>query len=253
MIGLSLAPGLAEALMIAFARIGTLVMLLPGLGERVLPARQRLVLALALTVIVLPEVREGLAAAPGMPVRHLIAEVLLGLALGIMARLTLAALDVAGVVMSQTVGLSMAMVLDPSRGQQGDILSGFLRMFGLTLIFAADLHHVALAGIVGSYGAVPVGAGLPIGDLAELMIRLMGEVFHTGLRIAAPFLVFGLVFNVGLGLAAKLAPQVQLFFLAMPAGILMGLAALALILAVTARQIVAHTGAVFTLLFPAGG
>lgn len=247
---IALLPGLAEAFMIAFARVGALVMLLPGLGERALPVRQRLAVAVMLTLLVLPGVREALAAQPGWAVGRLMAEMMIGLSLGLAARLALAAMEVAGPLISQTLGLSMAMVLDPLRGQQGDVITGLLRMLGVVLIFATDLHHVALAGIVGSYEALPVGAAPGSADLLALVVRLTGEVFHMGLKIAAPFLVFGLVFNFGLGLASKLAPQLQLFFLAMPAAILLGLGALVLVLGLTGQQFTQFMGAVLALLFP---
>ena len=69
---------------------------------------------------------------------------------------------------------------------------------------------------------------MPQGDLAEFVLHLVRDVFAVGVRIAAPFVVFGLVFNLGLGLAARLTPQVQLFFLAMPVALIIGPMALRL-------------------------
>lgn len=236
--------------MIAFARVGALVMLLPGFGERAIPVRQRLALALLLTLMLLPIVREHLEAAKAAALPRLMGELLLGVALGLCARLALAALDVAASLASQTIGLSFAQMYDPTQGQQAEMLTGFFRMLGVCLIFATDLHHVALAGIADSYTTLPVGAAPAVGDVSALMVRLVGEVFHAGVRIAAPFLVFGLVFNLGLGLASRLAPQVQLFFLTMPAGILLGLMALSLMLGPAGETFLEAVRAVLALLFP---
>ena len=248
---LALAPGLAESFMVAFARVGALVMLMPGIGERAIPMRQRLVLALALTLIVLPMVRE-ITLARGMALPRMLGEALLGLSIGLAGRIAMAALDIAGGLIAQSIGLSMAQVLDPAQGQQGETLSVFLRMLGVSLIFAGDLHHLALAGIVGSYELLPVGTSLPQGDLAELVLKLVRDVFETGLRIAAPFVVFGLVFNVGLGLAARLTPQVQLFFLAMPVALIIGLAILMPALGMGMGQFLALVRSAVSLLTPGG-
>lgn len=248
---LALAPGLAESFMVAFARVGALVMLMPGLGERAIPMRQRLVLALALTLIVLPIVREA-TLGTGMAIPRLMGEALLGLSIGLAGRIAMAALDIAGGLISQSIGLSMAQVLDPAQGQQGETLSVFLRMLGVGLIFAGDLHHLALAGIVGSYEVLPVGTRLPQGDLAEFVLHLVRDVFAAGVRISAPFVVFGLVFNVGLGLAARLTPQVQLFFLAMPVALIIGLAILMPALGVGMGQFLALVRLAAGLLVPGG-
>ena len=249
---LDLAPGLVEAGALAFARVGALSMLLPGLGERSIPARQRLLLALALAVMALPAVRDGLASQPKSPILHqLVAEAAVGLAIGACGRLTLAAMETAGAIVAQSIGLSFAQVVDPGQGQQGEILSTFLRLTGVALIFAADLHHLAIAGVLASYAALPPGAGPPAGDIAELFVRLLGETFRAGVGIAAPFLVFGFVFNLGLGLAAKLTPQLQLFFLAIPLSVGLGLAALALALPGAARRFLDLAASILAAILPA--
>jgi len=248
----ALLPGWVEAFAIAFARIGVLVVLLPGIGERALPMRFRAGLAFILTLVALPTVREASAAASGGPVERLIGEMLIGLALGLAARVTLASLDVAANLIAQSIGLSFAQVLDPTQGQQAEMLTGFFRLLGVMLILTGDWHHVALAGIFDSYTALPPGLAAPAGDAAQLMLMLVSEVFHAGVRIAAPFLVFGLVFNLGLGLASRMAPQIQLFFLTMPAGLLLGAAALALVLEPAGRQFLALHGAVLGQIFGTG-
>ena len=220
---IALLPGFAEAFMLAFARVGAMTMLLPGIGERAIPMRQRLIVALGLTLMVLPMLREANATAPILP--RLISEVLAGLAFGLAGRLTMAALDVAGTLIAQSVGLSFAQVMDPANGQQGEAISTFLRMFGVCLIFAADLHHMAIGGIFASYEAIPVGQGIAAGDMAMLALRLVRQLFEAGVLIAAPFIAFSFIFNAGLGIAARLTPQLQLFYLSMPAAILLGLTA----------------------------
>lgn len=247
---LSLTPEMVTAGGLAFARIGGLVMLMPGLGERVLPARQRLVIALALVLIVLPDAMAASAKLRGPALPIMVTEAVLGLALGTCARLILATMEMAGNVIATNIGLSFAQVMDPTQGQQGEILGTFLRLSGVALIFAADLHHLALAGVVGSYEALPIGIVLPTGDLVALITRIVSETFRTALAIAAPFVVFGFIFNLGLGLAAKLTPQLQLFFVAMPLSVVLGLAALALTMDATAQRFTTLAREILTLILP---
>ncbi|MCA0423929.1 MAG: flagellar biosynthetic protein FliR [Proteobacteria bacterium] len=221
---LALAPGFAEAFMLAFARVGAMVMLMPGLGERAIPMRQRLVIALALTLMALPLLREAGGGGTPAPMRF-VSEIITGLVLGLAGRLTMAVLDVAGTLIAQSVGLSFAQVMDPANGQQGEAITSFLRIFGVCLIFATDLHHLAITGIFASYEVVAPGQGLAAGDMATLVLQLVTRLFEAGVLIAAPFVAFSFIFNLGLGLAARLTPQLQLFYLSMPAAILLGLMA----------------------------
>jgi flagellar biosynthetic protein FliR len=93
---------------------------------------------------------------------------------------------------------------------------------GLVALFATNMHHLAIGAIAGSYRLLPPGAALPVSDMAQLVIRLVSGSFALGFQLAAPFLVFGFAVYAGLGLLARLMPQLQIFFLAMPINILCG-------------------------------
>ncbi|MEI9887243.1 MAG: flagellar biosynthetic protein FliR [Rhizomicrobium sp.] len=99
--------------------------------------------------------------------------------------------------------------VDPTQHEQGAVIGNFLRLLGAVLIFATDLHHVAIGAIAGSYKMLPPGAALPTGDMAELTIRLVTASFVLGFQLAAPFLVFGFALYAALGILAKLMPQLQ--------------------------------------------
>ncbi|HRJ70055.1 MAG TPA: flagellar biosynthetic protein FliR [Beijerinckiaceae bacterium] len=215
---LALLPGFAEAFMLAFARIGTMIMLLPGLGERAIPARMRLAVAVLLTLLLQP----GLGRPEVAPLAGLLSEMAIGAVLGLSARLVLAAAETAGSFAAQGVGLSFAQVVDPTQGQQGDALAAFFRMTGVLIVFATDLHHLAIAGIAGSYQALPPGAPVHIADGLTAFLSTLARAFAAAVMLAAPFLVFGLVFNLGTGLLGRLAPQIQVFFLAVPLSVALG-------------------------------
>ncbi|MCC0805774.1 flagellar type III secretion system protein FliR [Methylobacterium sp. W2] len=223
-----LLPGIAAAYLLTFARIGTLMMLLPGLGEQSVSPRIRLAFALLVSLILFPMVRpllpmQGAAlAGPGL-IALLIGELLIGLVLGLTVRMVLAALQTTGVIVSQQLGLSYAMTVDPTQGGQQAALGNFLMMLGITLILATDLHHVALDAIGRSYVMLPPNGVLAMGEAAQLALRAMARGFLLAVQISAPFIAFGILFNVGLGVLSRLMPQMQVFFIAVPASVLIGM------------------------------
>lgn len=231
---ISVLPETTILFLLLFARIGALVMLMPGVGEQSIPTRVRLTLALALTLVLYPLISaslpQGLSGDLPRLLVTLILEVLIGVGLGLLARLLLSVTQVAGALIATTIGLGFAQTMDPTMGQQGAIVGSFLAVTGITLIFMMNLHHLAIIGIADSYSMFPPGAGIPIADMRDAVVMTIAEAFRIGVQVAAPFMVFGLVFNLGLGVLAKLMPQLQVFFIAMPVSIAIGLMLLALLL-----------------------
>jgi flagellar biosynthetic protein FliR len=173
-------PELAAAFMLTFARVGTLVMLLPGIGEQMIPPRLRLAFALLLTLVLFPLTRTLLPASPNpQAVLLLLAgELVLGLA----TRMVIAALQTAGNIVAQQLGLAFAMTVDPSMGGQQAAIGNFLMLLGLTLIFSFDLHHLALMAIRDSYSYLPPNGFPGTGDAATLAIKAVGKGFALAVR-----------------------------------------------------------------------
>lgn len=223
-----LLPGVAAAYLLTFARVGTLIMLMPGLGEQLISPRLRLAFALLVALILFPTVRpllptqNGAIAGPGL-IALLIGELLIGLMLGLTVRMVLAALQTAGTIIAQQLGLSYAMTVDPTQGGQQPALGNFLMLLGITLILATDLHHVALDAVGRSYRLLPPGDVPGMGEAAQLALKAIARGFGLAVRIAAPFIAFGILFNIGLGVLSRLMPQMQVFFVAVPASVLVGM------------------------------
>src|SRR5580658_9163519 len=130
-IDISMLPALAAAFMLVFARVGAMVMLLPGLGESNIPVRIKLAIAVLLTLIILPLHR----AAYHIDMQSLtpllilmLHEIIIGIVLGATARVALSALQVAGSVIAQQLGLGFVTSIDPTQGQQGLLVGNFLTM-----------------------------------------------------------------------------------------------------------------------------
>ncbi|HEX7197948.1 MAG TPA: flagellar biosynthetic protein FliR, partial [Dongiaceae bacterium] len=109
-------------------------------------------------------------------------------------------------------------------------VGNFLAMLGVTLIFATDMHHLVIAATNDSYRLFAPGAIPFIGDVAALTTRTVANAFRIGIQLSAPFLVFGLLFNLGLGVLARLMPQMQVFFVGLPLSIMLGLLILVVVL-----------------------
>jgi flagellar biosynthetic protein FliR len=84
------------------------------------------------------------------------------------------------------------------------------------------MHHLAIGALDQSYALFRPGEFLPTSDVTQLMLNIIASAFKIGVQLAAPFLVFGLLFNLGLGILARLMPQLQVFFLGLPLSILIG-------------------------------
>ncbi|MGA7806886.1 flagellar biosynthetic protein FliR, partial [Bradyrhizobium sp.] len=233
-IDVSFLPVLAATFMLVFARIGAMVMLMPGLGEANIPVRIKLSIALLLTLIILPLHRNAyqidLQSLTSLFV-VMLHEIIIGIVLGATARVTLSALQVAGSVIAQQMGLGFVTSVDPTQGQQGVLIGNFLTMLGVTLLFATDSHYLVIAALNDSYNIFSPGETMASGDVASLATRAFAAAFRIGLQLSAPFLVFGLVFNIGLGVLARLMPQMQVFFVGVPLSIFAGFLILMLVIA----------------------
>jgi flagellar biosynthesis protein FliR len=254
-IDVSFLPVLAAAFMLGFARIGAMVMLLPGLGELTVSPRVRLTIALALTAVIMPLHRGDYQIdmrAFGPVLLLLGQEILIGVVLGLVARLTISSLQIAGSVIAQQVGLGFVTAVDPSQGQQGMIVGNFLGVLGLTLIFATDLHYLVIAALNDSYTLFHPGEVPLLGDVASLVSSTVTGAFRIGVQLAAPFILFGLVFNLGLGVLARLMPQMQVFFVGMPLSILGGFLILVLVLGAMMMTFLGYVEGVLHVLAPGG-
>lgn len=225
-------PDLAFAFVLVLARAGGVVMLLPGVAETGVPAMVRTGIAGALALLLTPGIAPLVPAIPVAPMAAaamVIAELLVGLWLGFLARVLVLALPMAGQVLSMLMGVSNVLQPDPELGSQTSALG---RLFGLVapvVVLTSGLYALPIAALAHSYRLIPPGAIFPTGAGAASVARAVAAGFGLALRLCAPVLLATVVWNVAAGLLARAAPRVQVYFLAMPAQILGGLALLALL------------------------
>lgn len=226
-------PAEASAFLVLFARIGAVLMLLPVFSEDAVPPRIRLLLALGMTAglwgmlsaRVLPATANA-AALPGL----VAAELLVGLSMGMIIRMMFQAAAMAGSIISLQIGLSSLIIFDPAQGGQAPLLSKFVSMAATLVCLGLGVHHLWITALLQSYNLFPVGVLPPSAGFAQLAIAVVGKAMALAISLSAPMLVYGLVFNIALGLAVRMAPAIQIFFIAQPLNILLGMALFAVIL-----------------------
>ena len=231
------------AFLLVFSRVGTAMMLMPGIGEAYVFARVRLSLALALSLVLLPLVQSQLPVMPAAPLALLVliaGEVVQGVIVGGAARLLMSALTIAGMLISFQSSLAIAQSFDPNQGTQTALVGSFLSILGVLLVFVAGLHTMLIAGIHDSYELFPVGRLPPAGDLATLVVGIVSSAFAIGVQMSAPFIVYGMVFYIGLGIIQRLIPQIQLFFIMMPAQLMFAFFVIMVVLSTTLLVFLGH-------------
>ncbi|MDB5672984.1 MAG: fliR [Alphaproteobacteria bacterium] len=203
-------------------------MMLPVFSDESVPAQIRLLIALGMALglwgLLGPKIP---LSAQNALVSTLIAEIMVGLAIGAIVRIMFMAAVMAGALISLNIGLSSALVFDPSQGGQVPLLSKFIAVAAAVVCLSLGVHHLWIGAIVKSYDMFPVGGLPPAADFAQLAIHTCTHAMALALSLAAPLLVYGIVFNAALGLMARLAPAIQIFFIAQPLNLLLGLAILA--------------------------
>jgi flagellar biosynthetic protein FliR len=216
---------------LVFFRVGALIMLIPGIGEGYVPVRIRLSLALVISLCLAP------IAAPSLPpippdvagvVGYVVRETAIGLIIGGLLRLFIGSLTTTGELISLQTTLAFAQTTNPLQAAPATTISTFLTIMGVTLVFDTDLHRMFLSAIAHSYTLFAPTKNIPLNDAGTLAIQTVGGTFALAVQMAAPVIVFSLVFNIATGLIGRVMPQFQIFFAATPLNLLLGLSLFAL-------------------------
>lgn len=213
--------------LLVFARIGCAIMLLPGFGDTTIPMEVRLFFALGLSFIFVPVLGPYLPAEiPQQPVAFgilVIREMVAGLFIGLMAQIMMIAMNIATMLIAHATSLSSAMTFNPQMASQSTVISSFISLLVIVMIFVTDLHHMLLLGVIDSYRLIPVAAPLVFGDMAFTLAEGISLALRVGLMIVTPFVVVSFGVFIAMGLVARLVPQIQVFILSIPVQIITGL------------------------------
>lgn len=236
-------PVQAYALALVMARLGSLVFLLPGIGESFVSSRVRMLFLLAMALVVSPSVITYLPTIPpSLPEMFLLIfiEVVIGTFFGLVGRTLLLTMASAGMIISFSTGLANAQVFNPSIQGQGTSISVLLSTLAIMVVLAADLHHMLILALIDSYSLFPPGGRLMVGDLSLAFTRLVADSFEMAVQLSAPFILFSLMFFVTLGVVSRLMPQLQIFFIGLPIQMLMGFTIIIAILGTMVQVFLAY-------------
>ncbi|MEC9461879.1 MAG: flagellar biosynthetic protein FliR [Pseudomonadota bacterium] len=212
--------GTVLVLFAIFCRIGACIMTLPGFSSARISTTIRFFLAfavsLAMTPLLFDTIYPRVSGTAASWVGVIVSELLIGLMYGLVPRLYVLGLQFAGSAVSMAIGLNTPGAMDVLEDTSENQMTNLISFGGLLVLFMLDFHHVVFRALVDSYAVMPLG-GMP--DSQKMLITLtdtLSQTFMLMLRLASPFLIFGLMFNFAVGLVNKLAPQVPVFYISTP-------------------------------------
>nr|WP_306766333.1 flagellar biosynthetic protein FliR [Shinella pollutisoli] len=211
----------------AFCRVGGCFMLLPGFSSARLPMQIRLFLAVAVSMAVLPIMWDTIHPRVSGPaasyVSLIVFETLTGAVIGLIARYYVLGLQFAGTALTMMMGFNSPPTQDVLEDAAENQLTNLVSFAGLLLLFLLDFHHFIVRALVDSYSVMPLGAGFNPQSALITLTDTLAQTFMIMLRLASPFILYGLIFNIAIGLINKLAPQIPIYFISLPFLIIGGL------------------------------
>lgn len=220
---LSFSEADVHVLIAVFTRVGAIVGLLPGFGERAIPTRVRLAAAIAFTAIVWPVLTPALtengATGDGPPFslgRLIMAEAAAGLMLGVAIRMLLWAMQFAGSIAAQSTSVLQIFGAGATPDPMPTI-GNLMTIAAIAIALVGDLHIKASLVMIGSYDVLPLGVFPVAGDLANWGVARAAAAFGLAFSLAAPFLILGLVYNIALGAISRAMPQLMVVLIGAPA------------------------------------
>jgi flagellar biosynthesis protein FliR len=224
----TLEPILAHlpAFLLVLFRLTGLFIFAPMLAASVIPMRVKVLLALVLGFCIYPLIPPQPAIVITWGNAPFLAggELLIGLAIGFGAALPLIAMQMAGQLMGQQLGIGLGEIFDPGFQESGEILGRLLLMIAMTLFLLMDGHHALLAVLIGSFRGVPLGGYAPDGQLLVVMTALLRSMLELAVRVAAPLLCLVLLEAIALGFVARTVPQLNILTVGLPLRLLLGMA-----------------------------
>lgn len=212
--------GTVLALFVAFCRIGACVMVMPGFGSMRVAVQIRLFLAVALSMAILPLVWDSIypkVSTGSYTYLSLVGgEVLIGATLGMIARFYVLALQFAGTSISMLIGFNSMSSSDVAEPMVQSELATLINFVGLLLLFVLNFHQIIIIALAHSYQFLPVGHVFETQTALVTLTDTLSKSFMIMLQLASPFIIYGLVFNIAIGMVNKLAPQIPIYFISLP-------------------------------------
>jgi flagellar biosynthesis protein FliR len=214
-------------------RIGAIILSLPLLSSRNMPAQLKVLFILMLSVALYPLIQTQQVVIPqrlGHLALVVVSELLIGLTIGFVAQLLFAGIQLGGELISQQMGLNIATIFDPLNAQQVSLIAHFQYVLAMLMFLSGSAHHWFIVAMAESLHSIPLAGLSASGAVLPVILTLLGKACVIAIQLAAPVSIALLLATLALGVIARLVPQLNVFMLSFPATLGLGLVMLALAL-----------------------
>jgi flagellar biosynthetic protein FliR len=225
--------GQLVGMLLVSLRVGTFLWIAPVLGGRQVPARVRVLVAVAMAIPMTPMAVSASGSIPlgaGSLVWAAVQQVVIGAALGLAVLGLISAVQSAGSLIDLFGGFSLAQGYDPMLMQQTSVMGRVYQLLGAALLLVTGAHLVILQGFAATFTVLPLDGTLDLEQTATTLSQVLTTMFVSALQIAGPLIGVSFLADVALGLMTRVAPSLNAFSLGFPLkiGLTLGLVALAL-------------------------
>ncbi|KGX93158.1 flagellar biosynthesis protein FliR [Pontibacillus halophilus JSM 076056 = DSM 19796] len=207
------------AFLLIFVRVTAFFVTLPIFSYRNVPTPHKIGLSFFLAWIMFYTIDLPPIQLNGTFYMLVIKEALVGLCVGFIAYLVLAAIQVAGGFIDFQMGFAVANVIDPRTGAQSPLIGQYLNTITLLFLLVVDAHHLFIQGMFFSYEAIPLDqVVLPFSNesFAEMIMRTFTTMFAIAFQMAIPIVGCLFLVDVALGIIARTVPQLNVFVVGLP-------------------------------------
>lgn len=205
---------------------------MPLFGAKGVPALWKAGISIVISIVLAPVVPPPQSYPETIPeiIISVSAEAIMGLIIAITIKMFFATVEMAGQFVSFQMGFAMARAMDPQTGSQSTVLTQFMYLFTILIFFSFDGHHLFLRALASSFQVVPPNSISFDTSLSTVLIKISGNMFLVGIKIAAPIMVALFLSNLCLGIIARTVPQVNILMVGFPINLCIGLILFSLIL-----------------------
>ena len=230
-------PSSREVIIFALvlSRVAGIFTALPVFGGQRTPMQVKALIIFIITLVCFPALT---ITPPAMPTDAftlgllLLREVVVGLTLAFITQIIFAAVEFSGQIIGMQMGFTISQILDPTMGNQAQIMSVLQTLFATLIFLSMNIHHLFIRAIVDSFGIIPIGGWHLNGEIVTFLVRQSTDIFIIGVRLAAPVMVTLLLASVAMGIMARAFPQMNIFMISLPLNIGVGFVVLGVTLLV---------------------
>lgn len=226
-------PALDELMrfFLLMVRLGAVVLTLPLLGSRTVPSQLKILFVLLLSLGLYPVVQAQHVVIPqslGLLVLFVLGEAFVGMMIGFVGQILFVGVQLGGELISYQMGLSLATLFDPQNAVSSSLVTNFQYVLAVLIFFSLFAHHWFIVALAESLHMVPL-LGFTISKAATMsLVTLLGKAFVVAIKLDAPIIVTLILVAIGMGIMARLVPQLNIFILSFPVNLGTGLLMLSL-------------------------